>query len=48
MRVTIVPEPTEPEREAILAALGGSEDDPREGWAAAALAEAVEEADAEP
>jgi hypothetical protein len=42
VRVTIVPEPTEPEREAILAALAGAGEDGRGAWAQAALAEAVE------
>ena len=48
MRVAIFPEPSEPEREAILAALVDSEDDRAEGWAEAALAENVEELDPEP
>ena len=48
MRLTIVPESTEPEREAIAAALAATGDVPRDGWAAAALAEAVEEAEPEP
>ena len=47
MAATIQPEPTEEEREAILAALGRpapSED----GWASAALAEGVEEGELTP
>jgi hypothetical protein len=48
VRVTIVPEPPELEREAILAALAGAEERQLEGWAEAALAEGVEEAEPEP
>ena len=48
MRATIVPEPPELEREAILAALAGVEERPLAGWAEAALAEGVEEAEPEP
>jgi hypothetical protein len=47
VRVTIFPKPTEPEREAILAALAGGGENERGAWAEAALAEAVEEAEAE-
>jgi len=47
MAATIEPEPTEEEREAILLALArpASADD---GWASAALAECVEEAELDP
>lgn len=48
MRATIVPEPPKLEREAILAALAGGEDREIGGWAEAALAEGVEEAEPEP
>ena len=48
MRVAIVPEPSEPEREAILAALAAPEEYRAEGWAETALAEGVEEPDPEP
>ena len=48
MRVEIVPEPPEPEREAILAALAPAEAEPREGWAELALSEAVEQDELEP
>lgn len=47
MSATIEPEPTEEEREAILAALARPA--PAEGgWASAALAEGVEEDDLDP
>ncbi len=48
MRVTIVPEPPEPEREAILAALADSDAGEAGGWAEAALAEGVEDTEPEP
>jgi len=48
MRVEIVPEPPEPEREVILAALEPVEAERREGWAELALSEAVEQDDLEP
>ena len=48
MRVTIVPEPPEPEREAILAALAGADDQPLAAWAEAALAEGIQESEPEP
>ena len=48
MRVEIVPEPSGPEREAILAALGDSEEGRSDEWADAALAEAVEGSELEP
>lgn len=47
MPVTIEPEPPEQEREAIVAALAGEEDDVGD-WSRAALAEGVEEADLDP
>jgi hypothetical protein len=47
MPPTIEPEPTEEEREAILAALaGGREDDA--GWSDAALLEGVEDGEPDP
>jgi hypothetical protein len=48
VRVTIVPEPPELEREAILAALVRVDERQLGGWAEAALAEGVEEAEPEP
>jgi hypothetical protein len=47
MSATIEPEPTEEDREAILAALAGSAaaDD---GWGAAALVEGVEDGEVDP
>ena len=39
--VTIEPEPSEPEREAILAALAGGTREELGGWSQAALAEGV-------
>ena len=49
MRVEIVPEPPEPEREAILAALEAAADEDAEaGWAELALSEAVEQDELEP
>lgn len=48
MPVTIVPEPSEPEREAILAALAAAEEGREGAWAEAALAEPVEETELEP
>ncbi len=48
MRVTIVPEPPEAEREAILAALADEPAQQLGGWAEAALGEGVEEAEPEP
>ena len=48
MRVAIVPEPSEHEREAILGALAAPEEHRAEGWAEAALADGVEEPDPEP
>ena len=47
MSVTIEPEPPEQEREVIVAALAGGEDE-LGGWSQAALAEGVEEADLDP
>jgi hypothetical protein len=44
---TIEPEPTEEEREAILAALAGAVPSDH-GWASAALLEAVEDGEADP
>ena len=47
MSATIEPEPTEEEREAIVAALAGpAASDPR--WAEAALAEGVEDGELDP
>jgi hypothetical protein len=48
MRVTIHPEPSEPEREAILAALADADDGRVGDWAEAALSEVVEDTDLEP
>ena len=48
MEVTIQPDPSEPERDAILAALADSEDDRAGAWAEAALSEAVEWSELEP
>ena len=48
MQAAIVPEPPEPEREAILAALTRVDGPPNSAWADAALAEAVGEVEAEP
>jgi hypothetical protein len=48
MRMTIQPEPPEPEREAILAALARSEDAPTELWSDTALKEGVEDTEVEP
>jgi len=48
MRPTIVPEPSEPEREAILAALAPPERAPDGTWAEVALTEAVEDGELEP
>jgi hypothetical protein len=48
MRVTIVPEPPEPEREAILAALAAADEVHDGAWAEAALAEPVEDNEREP
>jgi hypothetical protein len=48
MRVTIVPEPSDAEREAILAALAAADEGADGVWAEAALAEGVEETDPEP
>jgi hypothetical protein len=45
--VTIEPEPPEQDREAIVAALAGEEDE-LDGWSQAALAEGVEDAELEP
>ena len=47
MVATIEPEPTEEEREAILAALARPASG-EEGWATAALAEGVEEGELDP
>ena len=47
MTPTIEPEPTEEEREAILAALAGASAGD-EGWAAAALREGVEDDELDP
>lgn len=46
--VEIVPEPSDSEREAILAALADQGGEPPCGWAQAALAEAVETDEPEP
>ena len=48
MPVTIDPEPSEQEREAIVAALAGGTKSTLGGWAQAALAEGVEEAELDP
>ena len=48
MPVAIEPEPPEQEREAIVAALAGGEEDDLGGWSQAALAEGVEEAELDP
>jgi len=48
VRVSIVPEPSEPEREAILAALAAAGEEQSDGWAEAALAEAVEDGEPDP
>ena len=47
MAATIEPEPTEEEREAILAALAGPLRR-SDGWASAALAEGVEDGELDP
>lgn len=47
MAATIEPEPTDEEREAILAALARP-DRVEDGWASAAIAEGVEEGELEP
>ena len=47
MRPTIEPEPTEDEREAILAALSGAVDG-GDAWSAAALVEGVEDGELDP
>jgi hypothetical protein len=46
--VTIEPEPSEQEREAIVAALAEGGGDDLDDWSQAALAEGVEEADLDP
>jgi hypothetical protein len=46
--LTIEPEPPEQEREAIVAALAGGDEDDLGDWSQAALAEGVEEADLDP
>lgn len=46
MPATFDPEPTEEQREAILSALEAAPED--EGWAAAALAEGVEDGEPDP
>jgi hypothetical protein len=46
--LTIEPEPPEPVREAIVAALAVGDGDDLGGWSQAALAEGVEEADPDP
>ena len=48
MSATIEPEPSDAEREAILAALADAEAIAADGWAEAALADGVEEGDPEP
>ena len=48
MPVTIVPEASEPEREAILAALAAADESQDGAWAEVALAEGVEETELEP
>ena len=48
MPVAIEPEPPEQEREAIVAALAGTEEHHLGGWSQAALAEGVEEAELDP
>ena len=47
MSVTIEPEPPEQDREAIVAALAGEEDE-LGGWSQAALAEGVEDVELDP
>jgi len=47
MSATIEPEPSEAEREAILAALAGAAE-ADQGWAAAALLEGVDEGEPDP
>ena len=47
MPPTIEPEPSDEEREAILAALGGAHEDDA-GWSAAALLEGVEDGESDP
>ncbi|MGH3072968.1 MAG: hypothetical protein ACRDNB_11980 [Gaiellaceae bacterium] len=48
MPATVEPTPPEDEREAILAALAIPVVEPESGWAAAALAEGVEDGELEP
>ncbi len=48
MSLAIEPEPSEHEREAIVAALAAVEEAGIGGWSQAALAEAVEEAELDP
>ena len=48
MPFAIEPEPSEQEREAIVAALAAGERDDLGGWAQAALDEGVEEAELDP
>ena len=43
MRVTIEPEPADPEREAIIAAIAARRVESLSAWASTALAEGVEE-----
>lgn len=48
MPATIAPEPSDAEREAILAALAASARESPDGWAHAALAEGVETDELDP
>ncbi len=48
MPIAIEPEPSEQEREAIVAALAAGDEDDLGDWARAALAEGVEEAELDP
>ena len=48
MNATIEPEPSEAEREAILAAVGTPADPAPSGWAEAALLEGVESGEPDP
>ncbi|HUQ21667.1 MAG TPA: hypothetical protein VM049_01490 [Gaiellaceae bacterium] len=48
MAATIEPEPSEDEREAILAALAGAVDEPRGEWAETGLLEGIESGQADP
>ena len=48
MSVTIVPEPAEAERQAILAALGSADEGVPGAWAEAALLEGVEGGEPDP